>query len=105
MRRNLIVKRIANKTNSVQLSDLNHRMMTLIVSCLYHQITFFRSNFFFKFQDNKNTCLNITNNKVDFYISWLPYGGQSIRDTEIGINLSVAEAIGKPKNNSFIKIL
>lgn len=49
---------------------------------------------FHKLQDNNNSCLNLTNNHVDFYCSWLPYGGQSIRDTEIGINASVAEAIG-----------
>lgn len=45
-------------------------------------------------QDTGNSCLNITNNYVDHYCSWLPYGGHTIRDTEIGINASVAEALG-----------
>lgn len=34
------------------------------------------------------------NNNVDCYCSWIPFGNQSIRDTEIGINSFVAEAIG-----------
>lgn len=44
------------------------------------------------------------NNRTDFYCSWLPFGsGQTVRDTEIGINALVAEAIGnvaKNKSNS-----
>lgn len=48
----------------------------------------------YDFQDIGNSCLNLTNNRVDHYCSWLPYGGQTIRDTEIGISGAVAEAIG-----------
>lgn len=52
------------------------------------------NNDLYHLQDNKNSCLNLVNNNVDYYCSWMPYGNQSIRDTEIGINSSVAEAIG-----------
>lgn len=52
---------------------------------------------FIEFQDNSNSCLNLTNNHVDFYCSWLPYGGQKIHDTEIGINASVAKMMGNSK--------
>lgn len=102
MRRNLIVAFMPNKTNSVALSELNHRIMMLNVCYLFY--LFFHSYNFNKiikkndFQDNKNSCLNLTNNHVDFYCSWLPNGGPKIRDTEIGINASVAELIGKSKN-------
>lgn len=45
--------------------------------------------------------MNIENNQVDFYCSWIPLvhgGDQLIRDTEIGINAIVAEALGRFKN-------
>lgn len=56
-------------------------------------------------QDTGNSCLNITNNQVDHYCSWLPYGGQTIRDTEIGMNASVAEALGLYNIESVLKIV
>ncbi|XP_031632309.1 peroxisome biogenesis factor 1 [Contarinia nasturtii] len=74
MRRNLIVAFKPIKNNSVILSELNHRIMML--------------------NDNRNSCLNLVNNNIDYYCSWMPYGNHSIRDTEIGINSAVAEAIG-----------
>lgn len=42
------------------------------------------------------------NNRTDYYCSWLPYGGgQTVRDTEIGINALVAETIGNVAKYKF----
>lgn len=106
LRRNLIVAFIQNKTNSVALSELNHRIMLLNVRIrVYnkHKHWWFAENmnditiFLNELQDNSNSCLNLTNNHVDIYCSWLPYGGQKIHDTEIGINASVAKMMGNSK--------
>lgn len=60
----------------------------------------------FVFQDNENCCLNlIYNQNVDHYISWAPYGGQSVRDTEIGINALVAQEIGNISKNKSVNVL
>lgn len=34
-------------------------------------------------------------------MSWAPFGGQTVRDTEIGINALVAQAIGNITINKF----
>lgn len=98
LRRNLIIVFKPIKSTSVVLSELNHRLMNLGVSCFTSQAQWTLSDsifwFFFHIQDTGNSCINITNNYVDHYCSWLPYGGHTIRDTEIGINASVAEALG-----------
>lgn len=99
LRRNLIIVFKPIKSNSVILSESNHRLMNLGVRYFDFYDTIIES-IEYKFhskiwlQDTGNSCLNITNNRVDHYCSWLPYKGHSIRDTEIGINASVGEALG-----------
>lgn len=51
-------------------------------------------------QDNGHSCLNLIHNRnSNHHIAWAPYGGQSIRDTEIGINGLVAQEIGNEAKN------
>lgn len=99
LRRNLIIVYKPIKSNSVILSESNHRLMNLGVRYFDFfdtLLNLLNKNFIQKslLQDTGNSCLNITNNRVDHYSSWLPYKGHSIRDTEIGINASVGEALG-----------
>lgn len=62
-------------------------------------------------QKNEISCLNLSDNRnVSHYIACESYGGQNIRDTEIGINALVAQEIGnvsknKPYYNSFFHLL
>lgn len=91
---NLTVVFISKRTNSVLLSEKTLRNMKLNVItndyCNFFKFSSKKSKISF-FQSNVNSCLNLTNNEINHYCSWEPYGDRQIGDTEIGINAQVAK--------------